>query len=40
MYDEVTENIFNMSNVSIFEEIEKKKWGMFILYYALVSWAR
>ena len=31
IYDEVTED---MSNLRIFnKEIEKKKWGMFILYY-------
>ena len=27
IYDEVTEDIFDMSNVIIFREIEKKKWG-------------
>ena len=27
IYDEVTENIFDMSNVRIFKEIEKKKIG-------------
>ena len=32
IYDEVTEDIFDMSNVRIFnKEIEKKKRGMFIL---------
>ena len=31
---EVTEDIFDMSNVRIFnKEIEKKKWGMFIICY-------
>ena len=29
----MTEDIFDMSNVRIFKEIEKKKWGMFILCY-------
>ena len=35
IYDEVTEDIhvFEMSNVRILKEIEKKKWGMFILCY-------
>ena len=34
IYDEVTEGIFDMNNVGILEEIEKKKkWGMFILCY-------
>ena len=33
IYDEVTEDIFDMSDVIIFKEIEKKKWGMFILCY-------
>ena len=33
IYDEVTEDIFDMSNVQIFKEIEKKKCGMFILCY-------
>ena len=34
IYDEVIEDIFGMSNVRIFKEIEKnKKWGMFILCY-------
>ena len=27
MYDEVTEDIFDMSNVRILKEIEKKKMG-------------
>ena len=27
IYDDVTEDIFDMSNVSIFKEIEKKKMG-------------
>ena len=31
--DEVTADIFDMSNMRIFEEIEKKKGGMFILCY-------
>ena len=31
IYDEVTEDIFDMSSMRIFSEIEKKKWGMFIL---------
>ena len=35
IYDEVIEDIFDMSNVRFFnKEIEKKKWGMLILYYA------
>ena len=29
--DEVTEDIFDMSNVRIFKDFEKKKMGMFIL---------
>ena len=33
IYDEVREDIFDMSNVRIFKEIEKKKWGVFILCY-------
>ena len=33
IYDEVTEDIFDMSNVRTFKEIEKKKWEMFILCY-------
>ena len=34
IYDEVTEDIFDMSNVNIFDiEFEKKKLGMFILCY-------
>ena len=32
-YHEVAEGIFDMSNVRIFKEIEKQKWGMFILCY-------
>ena len=35
IYDEVTEDIFDMSNVRIFKEIERKKWGMFILCYVI-----
>ena len=34
IYDEVTEEIFDMSNERLFfKEIEKKKWGMFIHCY-------
>ena len=33
IYDEMTEDIFDMSSVRIFKEIEKKKWGMFTLCY-------
>ena len=33
IYDEVTEDIIDMSNVRIFKEIGKKTWGMFILCY-------
>ena len=33
IYDEVTEDIFDMSKVRFFKEIEKKKRGMFILCY-------
>ena len=33
MYDEKTEDISDMSNMRIFTEIEKTKWGMFILCY-------
>ena len=33
IYDEVTADLFDMSNVRIFEETEKKKSGMFILSY-------
>ena len=37
IYDEVTEDIFDMSNVRIFKEIGKKKWGgVFILCYVFV----
>ena len=36
IYDEVTEDIFNMFNVRIFKEIEKKKkWGC--LYFVMSS---
>ena len=31
----MTEDIFDMSNVRIFKEIEEKKWGIFILCYVL-----
>ena len=31
IYDEVTEDIFDMSTVRIFKEMEKKKWGMLSL---------
>ena len=34
VYDEVREDIFDMSYVSFLKEIEKKKIGMFILFYA------
>ena len=33
IYDEVTEDIFDMSNARIFKEIEKEKLAMFILRY-------
>ena len=33
IYHEMTEDIFDISNVRMFKEIEKKKWGMFILRY-------
>ena len=33
IYDEVTEDIFDMSNMSIFKGIEEKKWRMFILCF-------
>ena len=33
IYDVVTEDTFEMSNVIPFKEIEKKKWEMFILCY-------
>ena len=33
IYDEVTEDIFYMSNVRILKEIEKRKWVIFILCY-------
>ena len=36
IYDEVTEDIFDMSNVRIFNEIEKKKNGG-CLYFCLRS---
>ena len=32
-YDEVIEDVFYMSNMRIFKEIAKKKWGMFIICY-------
>ena len=35
IYDEVTQNIFDMSNVRIFKEIEKKNRGC--LYFAMSS---
>ena len=42
MYDEVTEDIFDMSNVSIFEEIEKKKMGdvYTLLCLGQLSWVK
>ena len=36
IHDEVTEDIFDMSNVRFFKEIEKKTWVMFILCYVFV----
>ena len=36
IYDEVTEDIFDMSNVRFFKEIEKKKNGG-CLYYVMSS---
>ena len=33
IYDEVTEDIFDVSNVRIFKENEREKLGMFILCY-------
>ena len=38
IYDEVTEGIFDMSNVIIFiKKLKRKKWGMFILCYDFIQ---
>ena len=37
IYDEVTEDILDMSNVRIFKKIEKKKWGCLYFVMSLVS---
>ena len=35
IYDEMVEDIFNMSNMGFFKEIGKKNWG--ILYFVMPS---
>ena len=37
IYDEVTEDIFDMSNVRLFKEIEKKNEGCFYFVMSSVS---
>ena len=37
IFDKVTEGIFDMSNVRIFKEIERKKWGFLYSVMSSVS---